>query len=585
VYEEQFLSVILPKSATNTLILDGLPANAVFNDIPTSDYAYANIPVSVGVHEIEAAKPMALYAYGYGYANSYGYIGGMSFKILDHMPPEIMSQKDCFSFSGVINDTTEYDSGIERVEIHAQENVANLNIGQFGDSIKTVAYSGAVADPYKDTRFILRAFDYQNIRTSDTITIPGFTVSLKGDPELQQIPEYLSEIPFIRDHCFNVTLENYGSFQQEFDINELFDLPDLNVQMNPTGTVVLTPGDELDITICLDPEIEMIVSDTLRLKNKCSSRDIAVFKLNALDDPNPPAASVSGDDCNREFIVVATDSLKSDFGFGDYEIIEQENCVILPEYQDIGLIRLKIEVTDPLLDATYKIAFYDLADKSDTVSAVIPGFTLNILSAGGGPKYIDSRFGAMRCDTVLIENYGNYPLELDKLLMEENIYFSVPLSQFPLTVNPGDSARVAVCFRPMSIGETLNDKLKLIYNCLEKNLEVEGEGKPLAIKSENKCGITIGFSSDDNSSAGAGAVYPNPAGDELNILINNQIRQPLNLQIFDTNGSVVAKEFYGPLPQGENTLKLDLDNISNGVYYYRISSGIFSAGGKFSVIK
>ncbi|MFW5662754.1 MAG: T9SS type A sorting domain-containing protein, partial [Bacteroidota bacterium] len=142
-----------------------------------------------------------------------------------------------------------------------------------------------------------------------------------------------------------------------------------------------------------------------------------------------------------------------------------------------------------------------------------------------------------------------------------------------------------VCFRPMSIGETLNDKLKLIYNCLEKNLEVEGEGKPLAIKSENKCGITIGFSSDDNSSAGAGAVYPNPAGDELNILINNQIRQPLNLQIFDTNGSVVAKEFYGPLPQGENTLKLDLDNISNGVYYYRISSGIFSAGGKFSVIK
>lgn len=68
---------------------------------------------------------------------------------------------------------------------------------------------------------------------------------------------------------------------------------------------------------------------------------------------------------------------------------------------------------------------------------------------------------------------------------------------------------------------------------------------------------------------GSAAMYPNPAGDLLNIDINRAAA--FEVTIVDLMGKVVYKNTYAAT-QGTTTLKLDMSGLSNGVYIYNITS-------------
>lgn len=81
VYEQQYITIICPTSFINTVTIDSKAvAPALFFPVPTSCYSYAIVPVSDGVHKVEAATEVGIYLYGYGVADSYGYVGGMAFR-------------------------------------------------------------------------------------------------------------------------------------------------------------------------------------------------------------------------------------------------------------------------------------------------------------------------------------------------------------------------------------------------------------------------------------------------------------------------------------------------------------------------
>ncbi len=73
-----YITVVIPYSARETLVLDGAPLSpAALMPISGTGYGYAHIKVEPGLHTVHASVPFGLSVYGYGWHNAYGYPGGM----------------------------------------------------------------------------------------------------------------------------------------------------------------------------------------------------------------------------------------------------------------------------------------------------------------------------------------------------------------------------------------------------------------------------------------------------------------------------------------------------------------------------
>jgi len=78
IYDQQFVIVVAPKSSIGSIKIDGKTLNRSLKPIPNSNYSYDTILVGDGVHTISADSGIGIYVFGYGNADSYGYIGGMN---------------------------------------------------------------------------------------------------------------------------------------------------------------------------------------------------------------------------------------------------------------------------------------------------------------------------------------------------------------------------------------------------------------------------------------------------------------------------------------------------------------------------
>lgn len=82
VYQEQYMTIIAPTAFLGQTLLDGVPVNrSRFRPVGNTCYSWGIISVSDGVHRVECPKPVCVYLYGYGKADSYGYVAGMKFDV------------------------------------------------------------------------------------------------------------------------------------------------------------------------------------------------------------------------------------------------------------------------------------------------------------------------------------------------------------------------------------------------------------------------------------------------------------------------------------------------------------------------
>ncbi len=81
---KHYINVIIDSAFTSTFTLDGAPYGAAnFNKVAGTQYAYTQIPVSAGTHNIAAGTIFNSIAYGYGVAESYGYAAGTNLRNLN----------------------------------------------------------------------------------------------------------------------------------------------------------------------------------------------------------------------------------------------------------------------------------------------------------------------------------------------------------------------------------------------------------------------------------------------------------------------------------------------------------------------
>lgn len=111
IYKEQYITILCPTYFLSTVQIDGNPVNtAQFREIGNSCYSYASFPTTDGPHRIEAATEIGIYVYGYGAANSYGYVGGMGFR---------KDETSKVAFSVTPNNVSASANDILRLRFHA----------------------------------------------------------------------------------------------------------------------------------------------------------------------------------------------------------------------------------------------------------------------------------------------------------------------------------------------------------------------------------------------------------------------------------------------------------------------------------
>ncbi len=301
-------------------------------------------------------------------------------------------------------------------------------------------------------------------------------------------------------------------------------------------------------------------------------------------DTKPPKF-VSIDSCIyskgvKEIYMAISDSTFSDYGLMDVEIVDSTNCSIeidnhFPLYENI-----KITVKDPYKDAIYDIIATDSNNFKSEVTDTIPGFTISLPVLESG--YNEINFGSIiigKSVTQLLKmtNTGNRPITFDKnIYLSNNIIFSIPPSQLPFTLNPGETKDLIISFNPILADTAIfRDTLNIEYNCLNIKITLEGKGEPIIQDANSQCNITVRFSTDSlpvysflNQS------YPNPTSGITTIGFGVSNKSTVNIRLYDLFGNQVVTILNEKLKPGIYEIHPDFKSLANGIYVCVLISGL-----------
>lgn len=592
VYDEQYLTIVAPQSALDRIELDGaLVAQNRFTRVASTKYYFATIRVTDGVHTLISREPVGIYVYGYGYANSYGYFGGMNFKILDYEPPVISYYAECYSVKGTASDSTYNDTKLREVTApEAFKLNSTVTIEQFAPHKSVVKFEGRLNDIYQDGSFQIIAVDSIGLQSKMDIYIAGFTVKAIDDDFQPGTPIYESIQPSGRRVCFAIKLHNYGKYQQQLNSIRFRDYPGI-LSVSTIFPIVLQPGEERDVEICAFSESPNVILDSIILNNDCSDRTIYAVKLTFLKDGDKPQISSESDPCNELFTITATDSLVYDYGIAEIKIDKQENCSIeqVPG-SNSRVSKISVRVLDPWKDAHFKIFVIDSAGNQSEYERIVPGFTVSLPQFNeerSNMDYASKTIGKQVCDSIELFNYGRYDIEFKDAKMFYNVMFSIPQEQFPINVPPGESRNLYVCYRPVDSRLGIDrDTLDLTYNCLHLYLAMEGEPLPIIRDTESKCEVPLKMKAssvpwdyflDQN--------FPNPAEGTTSISFGLPDKSAAKILIRDIFGKVVIEYMTDDLPAGIYKAELNISNLAQGLYFYELQSGSVRIVKKMSVAK
>lgn len=503
-YEEQWITIVMPNSAVSSTRLDGqlissIPGFAAIA-IAGTNYSYAWIRVTDGVHTVTSNERVGIYVYGYGRANSYGYVGGMSFRSFDFNPPQITGKQDCRDFMGMIYDTVAGDSRIVKV---LEEPGSAKNIKSFDYSLippqDSVMFKVALQDPYQDGEITVSAFDSVQQKTTLPIRIKGFTVStdfkLANNDAMQNVND---KIPVGKQICYDFTLKNYGSFDQSLKLSMIRGAIS-RYSITGNQNIIIKPGQEYVSQICFTSNEEGIEIDTFIIEDACMMRSIASLEVTTYTDKQKPSIAARPDSCNTCHYVIIADSTTTDGGLKEVIVDKSSNINWQNAFPNTDAVRaLNLCVQD-----IYKDAFYDIKaeDKNGNIaiySDTIPGFTIaSTVPSGRLNRLGGISIGSIFCDSMRFINTGIFEQVINEVRFARNIRYSIPRSILPIRIAPGDSAFIPICYAPIEIIDTLyetkrdRDTVSIGRDCITMPFYYEAFGVEDSLISNGKCDVKI----------------------------------------------------------------------------------------------
>jgi hypothetical protein len=571
VYVEQYVNVVLPnqepdKHPTFNLRVDGRPVTPVFTPIHTSGWRYATLPLSNGAHTIEADTLLGIYVYGYGQAVSYGYIGGTAYRPLDVYPPVMSIKQECDSITIIFTDNVRGDKGLRSISVTGQENVVIVRTDTI-ESFAPVATIKAMLDnPYADGWVNAKGVDAEDQDETTRLDIAGFTVAPPGHGPVAEPYRIALTQPVRKMRCAPTTLTNYGRFPQTITSARLSSGQPLGF----TVPLVLQPGQSITFDYCVMVNQEGLTSDTLLLEDSCIGRTSIVWNVTALWDREAPRiTALVGDPCDDVAVVDVVEDSDYDFGIMDVRLIDSLSANVEPRDVTVAddRARLSLRRVDSFQDVIWMIEAIDSAGNRRVFGDTIPGFTLSISSGGSGSNAIrfqDVPIGSVRCDSVVAENYGLFPLVIDRVTLAGNILFSIPLAQFPITLKAGERRGLVVCYAPQRLtldDERDRDTMFAGGPCADRTIIADGTSVTLRYAGVSRCDVPVEL--DAFALQGLTAV-PLPASNNVTLIAPRDVG-PGRLDIVSLTGSRVASWPVGHTPQG-SALMVDVSDVVDGTY-------------------
>lgn len=568
IYTEQWLNIVHPVIGLSSLTLDGVPVNPnIFSNFPGSRYARASIRMTDGVHEIRSDTTFGIYVYGYGLANSYGYIGGMSFRPLDVNPPVVIGGVKCHTFEGAVTDSVIADTRVVSVAaIPGTERNVTVALPQFTPPQAVVALRVGLQDVYLDGSVVIEAVDGVEQKTRDTINVPGFTVAEMGLRASRIVRSYERIVPVGRERCDSLELENYGLYQQTFTASFTG-----TTRVTTPMPVTLAPGERLWVNFCHTGVTPRLVDDTLRISDSCLARPILALRLDErLDEKGPTILEDPADSCATERTVVVEDETGADLGLMSARVLTDvlENCTVVMTDSTIRDRRYQVTILDSYQDAIVGFEAIDSALNVTQRIDTIPGFELSIDSDTGVVTAHD--FGVVPmsqlvCDTLDLANTGSRSITLPRIFIRGNVLFSAPLSQFAVNVAArGGTAKLVVCFAPVAADTSLvlSDTVELWQGCLVRTLVLTGRGASQLYSGISRCDVPVGARTQRK--LGALQIMPQPAGESLTIVLTEPSQQ-IRVQLIDLAGGVVLDR---SIAEGSpsQAITMALEQVPTGLY-------------------
>lgn len=575
VYKLQYVTVVVPTTSIRSLLLDNQPQSAsLFRAIPKSQYSYATIPLNDGVHTIEADTGIGIYVYGYGYANSYGYIGGMSFIQYDFNYPKIFSQRFCYNTIGTVYDTSVADSKLVRV-ISMPDSLKNVvvDIEKFTPPIDSVHYSVALIDDQEDGSFAIEAEDAYDYIARKRFDVPGFTVRfLDANNSPNRLP-FSVNFRGADKHtrCKTVNLVNTGKFPQEI-LDARIRGNNFDVTINVKVPTTINPGDTLPITICARFDNEGDYVDSLYIKTPCQFRLGAVINSTIRHDNFIPVVTATNTECNEGKNITFDETGDFQSGIERVVISDTTNCTVLVQSRD-SLAKVNILINDWRLDSWYKIEVRDSVGNKITLQDTIEGFTLmykNLDSALPKIQYNNVPYKKLACDTIELYNYGIRTKSFNTLAPHAAVYFTFPQEQFPITLPPNTSKRLAVCFEPHGdpddIDNIWRDTLYLRHNCRVRPLVLKGLKAPTILNGTNFCDVPVKLESIVSSNnVEVKLIAPNPTSGTTTIEFYIPQQSQTSVYITDELGGT-TELLSGQFTRGTYSVEANLHEFRSGVY-------------------
>lgn len=598
VYKDyQFATVISPKSVQASVKFDGILVNqSLFKNIGTSDYSYAQIRTFSGAHTVEADSGVGLLVYGYGQANSYGYVGGMGYRPINRKMPDLVLSKECFGNKVIVPGVFEGGNRLASIALDTAIPLENLSVTLpvLPPTRDSAHFRVALQDINRDGTCGIVVTDTLGFEGRTKIDVCGFTVGVgAAGTQLSYLPDnYLinRSVTTGRTKCVDVEVINYGKCRADIQSVRVAaaGVSIIDPASLPTKPFTLDPGQRLPLRLCILALADGDYTDTITIQGACADRHVVALQVKARSDKNPPSITKTGDPCRTTFDVQVTELLDGDSGIEFAEVIDSINCNVQPTAANSDSRGYKITVIDPYQDAFFAVRARDSVGNSTIIRDTIPGFTMQIRSIPQTDQslydYGARQAGTFNCDSLEIYNYGAFPLVLEKIVLDINIAFSIPQAQLPFVIPPKESRNLAVCYTPMivrkvnwfdSLGLPDNDAIGIDYRCLNKRILLKGTPSDILRNGDSRCDLpvySIANSVPPHYYLEQG--YPNPsAANAVHFGFGVPTESDVRIVLTDISGTELSVLVEGHFPAGKYVGGILTQGLLPGVYFYRLTAG------------
>lgn len=258
---KHYVAISCADSLINRIYMnDALLNQSKFEKVGNSNYYYGVFLVYTDSVVLSSDYDFGAIAFGVGVLDSYGMNLGSNLRdikniILDSSTAMLYS--DICSGQIQIYDSTEFDSGIEKIDYSNQSNIENINI-TYNDKIGLIHYS--LIDDKKDANLIITVIDSSGNVKDTTINIKGFTI--ESDLFVSD------ELSINKLDNWKLKLINYGKFNQNLE----FRMSNGKLVNLSSGVrkLALEAKEDKEILLYSYSDQSDLYNDTLTITNECN---------------------------------------------------------------------------------------------------------------------------------------------------------------------------------------------------------------------------------------------------------------------------------------------------------------------------